>query len=57
MWTFKESLYLLEEGFKCIGTCLLQLRVDMTTEMRRNLKQGSVMVHEAAAELKRMFRQ
>lgn len=47
----KVFIYLFEEGLKCIGTCLPHLRVDVTTELRHDLKQCSVMVHKAAAEL------
>lgn len=48
------GVYLFEESFKCIVTCLLHLSVDVSTELGHDLKQSSVVVHKAAAELGRM---
>lgn len=51
------SVYLFEEGLECIVTCVLHLVVDVSTELRHDLEQCSVVVQEAAAELGRMLAQ
>lgn len=51
VWKSLVSVYLFEEGLECIVTCLLHLSVDVSTALRHDLKQCSVVVHKAAAEL------
>lgn len=49
-----HQVYLFQKGLEGKGTPPLHLSIDMSTELRHDLKQHSVMVHKAAAELGRM---
>lgn len=49
------TAHLLEEGLERVVTRLLHLAVDVSTETGHDLEQSSVVVHEAAAELGRVF--
>lgn len=42
---------LFEKGLQCVVTRLLHLSVDVSTELGHDVKQSSVMIHQAAAEL------
>ena len=47
--------YLFEERLERVETSLLHLRVDVSTQLGHDLEYGSVVVHQAAAKLRRML--